>query len=196
MKISDNSNIKLVDDDIYINRFVDLHISAFPKVLSGTIGKRFLRSYYRKIIKDGFIIAYINDNGVVGFVSGIIDDKRLYNIQFYFYAILGIISHIYSLNMIICLIRHIIRTIKLTGVAIKSELLSIVVDEKYRGRGIGKELVESLNNYMMKNGVGKYKVFTDMEYSTGHILYDMLGFSLEKELNLIGLTLRMYVKEL
>ena len=196
MKINENSNIRLINNDTYINRLVELHLSAFSNLLSGTIGKRFLRFYYKRIIKDGFIFAYIEDNSMLGFVSGIINEKLLYNIRFYFYAILGIITHIYNPDMILCFIRHIFRIIKLKGVEINSELLSIVVDEHYRGKGIGKILVETLNDFMMKNGVIKYKVFTDMKYSTGHLLYDKLGFILEKELCLIGLILRMYVKEL
>ena len=109
MKINENSNIRLINNDTYINRLVELHLSAFSNLLSGTIGKRFLRFYYKRIIKDGFIFAYIEDNSMLGFVSGIINEKLLYNIRFYFYAILGIITHIYNPNMILCFIRHIFR---------------------------------------------------------------------------------------
>lgn len=196
MKINEDSDIRLINNDIYINRLADLHLSAFRELLSGRIGRRYLRCYYRRIIKEGFIYACFEGEKIVGFVSGIENEKRIYNIKYYFCAIIGIITHIYSARMIFSLYRHVLRIIKLTGVKIKSELLSIVVDENSRGKGIGKALVERFNDFMIERKVSRYKVFTDMEYSTGHRLYEKLGFALDRELKLAGLTVRMYVKEL
>ncbi len=196
MKKTDDSEIRLIDNNIYIDRFVDLHLSAFSGLLSGSIGRRFLRFYYRRIIKEGFIFAYFKGDIIIGFVSGIINEAHIYNLKYYFYAILGIITHIYNPEMLLSLYRHMLRIIKLPDVNIESELLSIVVDEKFRGQGAGKLLVEKLNGLMIKNKVAKYKVFTDMKYSTGHKLYAGMGFNLAREINLAGLTLRMYVKEL
>ena len=195
MKIAEDANICLVNDDIYINRLADLHLSAFKGLLSGSIGVRFLRFFYRRILKEGFVFAFFENERIIGFVTGITDERRIYNIKYYFCALLGIIVHIYDPRTILRLYRHILRIIKLRDVKIRSELLSIVVDEKSRGRGIGKALVESLNSLMADKGVRKYKVFTDMKYSTGHRLYDRMGFVLDRELDLAGLKLRMYIKE-
>jgi GNAT superfamily N-acetyltransferase len=196
MEINEDYDIRLVNNEIYINRLADLHLSAFRKLLSGRIGKRYLRCYYRRIIEGGFVYACFEGDRIAGFVSGIVNEKRLYNIKYYFCAILGIITHIYSIRMILGLYRHVLRIIKVTDVKIKSELLSIVVDEKSRGKGIGKALVERFNDFMVEKKVSRYKVFTDMEYSTGHRLYEKLGYILDRELRVAGLTVRMYVKEL
>ncbi len=196
MKRTSDANICLINDNIYINRLANLHLSAFKGLLSGAIGVRFLRFFYHRIIKEGFIFACFEDEQIIGFVTGITDEKRIYNIKYYFCALLGIIAHIYDPRTILRLYRHILRIIKLRDVKIKAELLSIVVDEKSRGRGVGKALVESLNKFMTEKGVSRYKVFTDMKYSTGHRLYDRMGFILDREMNLAGLVLRMYIKEL
>ena len=175
------------------NDIVKMHKFAFSNVLSGQIGKKFLKNYYKCIIKKGFIFGCFSNNHLVGFISGIIDEDNLYNIKFYLYAIWGIITHIYSIKVVINLFRYIKRTINLFNENCKSELLSIVVLDDYRGKGIGKQLVKVFDDYMIKNGIEIYKVFTDMEFSSGYWLYDKLGFSLHRELNLFGLTLRMYL---
>ena len=193
---NDDFKIILIKDKKYLNQIVEMHQLAFSNVLSGLIGNKFLKHYYKLVIEKGFIFGCFVNSKLIGFVSGLTDEKGFYNIRFYLYAIWGIITHIYSIIVIINLLRYIKRTINLFNENCKSELLSIVVLDDYRGKGIGKQLVKVFDDYMIKNDVKIYKVFTDMQFSTGYKLYDKLGFSLHRELNLFGLTLRMYLRRL
>lgn len=193
---NEDCKIVLIKNTEHLNQIAEIHQLAFSNVLSGTIGKRFLKYYYKRIIEKGFIFVCFIDNHIAGFVSGITDEGKFYNIKFYLYAMWGIITHIYSYKAIINLIRYIKRSINLYTENYTSELLSIVVLDNYRGKGIGKQLVKTFDDFMVKNGIEIYKVFTDMEFSTGYKLYDKLGFSLHRELNLFGLTLRMYLRRL
>lgn len=196
MQKSEGENIIRIEDIRYLDEIVELHINAFRSVLSGQIGKFFLRSFYKRIFRKGFVFGKITDDRLSGFVSGIVDDGSLYDIKYYFWAGLGIFSHIYSPAVIRSLFRHIKRQVVFRDIKIKSELLSIAVRNDMRGRGIGNSLVKALENHFRERNVEVYKVYTDMLYSTGSQLYEKLGFEFFREVNLFGLPFRLYIKEL
>lgn len=196
MQESEGENIVRIEDSRYLNEIVELHINAFRSVLSGQIGRFFLRIFYTKVLTKGFVYGKITDDKLAGFISGIVDDGSFYDIKYYFCAGLGVFTHIYSPAVIKSLFRHIKRQLVFRNIHIKSELLSIAVRDDMRGRGIGTSLVKALENHFAERQVSVYKVYTDMLYSTGSQLYEKLGFKLSREVNLFGLPFRLYIKKL
>ncbi|HJX70461.1 MAG TPA: GNAT family N-acetyltransferase [Bacteroidales bacterium] len=196
MQNSEGNNIIRITDSKYLDDIVALHINAFPRVLSGQTGKLFLRSFYQRLFKNGFVLAKITDGRLSGFIAGIADDDLLYDIKYYFWAGFGILTHIYSPAVIRSLFRHMKRQQAFRDIKIKPELLSIAVRDDMRGKGIGISLVNALENCFREKHVRIYKVYTDMLYSTGSRLYDKFGFEFVRDVNLYGLPLRLYVKNL
>ena len=132
----------------------------------------------------------------VGFISGIDDESRLNTKGLYVRSVAGMLRKFYSPAMMLSVLRHTKRIVQFRKVEIKSELLSVVVDRGCRGKGIGMKLVNTLENYFRAQNIPVYKVYTDMNYSTGYRLYERTGFTLFKEVNLFSLPFRMYFKEL
>ncbi|MBN1414681.1 MAG: GNAT family N-acetyltransferase [Bacteroidales bacterium] len=185
--------IRLTESD-YLDTIVDLHRDAFKNVLSGQIGRRFLRYYYKTVLKNDVIYACFLGTELAGFISGTENEKRLTTGRYYLHAVTGVLSNFYHPCLYLSLCRHIKRLKAFDDAGIKSELLSVVVHPDYRGKGIGVSLVNELEKYFEEKKVGIYKVYTDTLYSTGYKLYEKLGFVLFKEVNLYGLPFRMYTK--
>ena len=185
-----------ITDERFLDVIVELHLEAFKYVLSGQIGKTFLRKYYKSILDKGFIYGVITKEQIVGFVSGIINESELSDLKYYFWAGFGILSHLFSFTLIRSLFRHFKRLKSFRDVELKSELLSIAVSETMRGKGIGISLVKALEKFFSECKVDSYKVFTDTKYSTGYKLYEKLGFQLFREVDLYGLPFRMYISNI
>ncbi len=169
---------------------------AFRGVLSGQIGRRFLKFYYKRIIEKGVIFAWLDGDTVYGFVSGIDDDKKLNSVSYYIFALKGIIIHFCQSGLYLSLIRHRKRMQSFNRITIRPELLSIAVDEAMRGKGIGMKLVGALEDYFRTRNISAYKVYTDTVFSTGFRLYEKMNFVLEKEVDLYGLPFRLYQKKM
>ena len=180
----------------HIRQITETHKKEFSNLLSGQMGTSFLMFTYKKILKCGIIIVAFSEGNFAGFISGIIDENKMYDLEYYFMTILAVVSHIYSPKVIINLLRYLRKKILLTNEMPMPELFSITVLEKYRRKGIGRLLVGAFEKYLKEKRIKEYKVFTDMEFSKGSKLYDALGFTLKHQLNLNGLTLRMYSKKI
>ncbi len=196
MPNSEGNSIIRITDSRYLDEIVALHTNAFRNVFSGQIGKMFLSNYYRSIFKKGLIYGKITDGRLSGFIAGIADDSMLYNIKYYFWAAFGLLTHVFSIAVIRSLFRHYKRLRAFRDVIIKPELLSVAVRNDMRGKGIGTELINVLDNCFREKHVPFYKVYTDMLYSTGSQLYEKLGFELFREVDLYGLPVRLYIRKL
>jgi GNAT superfamily N-acetyltransferase len=196
MPNSEGNSIIRITDSRYLDEIVALHTDAFRNVFSGQIGEIFLRYYYRSLFEKGMVFGKITDGRLSGFIAGIVDDSLLYDIKYYFWAAFGLLTHVCSPAVIRSLIRHFKRLRAFRDVVIKPELSSIAVRNDMRGRGIGTELIDILDNDFREKHVLSYKVYTDMLYSTGSQLYEKLGFELFREVDLFGLPFRLYIKDL
>ncbi len=195
----DNSKVTSLSNPEELRQVVELHKQSFKNVLIGQLGKIFLNYYYKKIWQSpqGVILIYKEDGKVIGFISGLLNDQSFYNIEFYIRSLVGIFMNMFPKPIVILnLCRYIKRNIILRTHSLNSELLSIAVTEAYWGKGIGRSLVLAFDEYFKNRNVKIYKVFTDLNFSKGALLYEKLNFDLYKEMNLFGLTLRMYIRKI
>jgi GNAT superfamily N-acetyltransferase len=189
-------NIIIIDDEQYLNDIVDLHITSFKNVLIGQLGKPFLLYYYQLIQKNGIIIGYVANNQLLGFISGIENEKQIGGFYYNLLVFWSIIKRFYKLSFIKNILKYIVRIFKTRKVNVHAELLSIVINAEHRKKGIGKKLVYALEKYFLSKNIFQYKVFTDLKYSTGSYLYENMGFTLIKTMNLLGLRTNLYLKQI
>ena len=78
----------------------------------------------------------------------------------------------------------------------KAELLSIVVDAEYRGRGAGKRLIGAMEEYFKNSGIRCYKVVTWSGDEAANAFYRAVGFRFRRSFEHHGKVLNEYVKEL
>ena len=61
------------------------------------------------------------------------------------------------------------------------EIAGLVVDEKYRGRGAGKALVEKIKTWAVEKNIRCVRVRCNTVRKEAHHFYNKLGFALSKE---------------
>jgi len=194
-----NLMISYLRSDEDVSDIAKLHDEAFSNVLIGQLGKWFTMAFYRQVLRSnrGCIVVCRDKEAVAGFAAGTASTKRLFDFSFYLVAALScLVSVLIHPSIIVNMGRFIKRSMVSHSVSCPAELLSIVVAPGYRRRGIGKKLVGLFDACMRSQHVDRYKVFTDMEYSSGHRLYSALRFDLRKTLEFKGLTLSMYIRNL
>lgn len=62
----------------------------------------------------------------------------------------------------------------------RADLAALVVDEKHRGRGIGKALVERAEQWAKSNGLSLVRVKSNIKREGAHRFYQREGFALAK----------------
>ena len=175
---------------------VKLHRSGIKTGFLSTTGDVFLRTLYNAISRSPFsrIYSAIDDDSgkTVGFIAGALSTSAMYR-----YIILR-----YCMVFFILLLPDIFKTSNLMKILetlfyshnkkesrdegkgtapCRAELLSIVVDEKFRAQKIGKKLVESLERYFTENGVHDYKVVTYSKDANANTFYQACGFVKQTE---------------
>lgn len=66
------------------------------------------------------------------------------------------------------------------------------VEEKYRGRGIGKELVNSVLNSLSKEGINKVALVVFSNNEKGNEFWSSIGWEKREDLNYYNLSLNSY----
>jgi GNAT superfamily N-acetyltransferase len=69
------------------------------------------------------------------------------------------------------------------------EIGGLVVDEDYRGKGVGKKLVESIRNWCLENGFYDIRVRSNVKRKEAHKFYTATGFRESKEQKVFQLKL-------
>ena len=65
---------------------------------------------------------------------------------------------------------------------------NVIVDEKYRGKGIGKQIIENAINYAVNENCNKVLLQSGMDRKKAHKFYESIGFD--------GETKKAFVKRL
>jgi GNAT superfamily N-acetyltransferase len=61
------------------------------------------------------------------------------------------------------------------------ELRGLVVDERYRRKGIGKTLIEKAKQWSKEKGTNKLRLRCNVKRSEAHVFYEYLGFTHVKQ---------------
>ena len=186
-----------------------LHIEGIPFGFLSSLGERFLANLYAAIAKESesTVIFERNERGeVIGFVSGTLNISRCYT---------HVISrHPFSLGMPIIpkmlSVTNFKRAIETLRYAFQQqpnnthkteqkplpELLSIVVSDTARGKGVGRKLVCELETFMKAHSyAGPYKVVTSADDPRSNAFYQSMGFTLYSEFHHHGNRMHEYRKQ-
>jgi ribosomal-protein-alanine N-acetyltransferase len=83
------------------------------------------------------------------------------------------------------------------GLRIKSVIYSIATDNKFRGKGYGRELLEESIKEMKLNGIYSILLYVNIKNTPAINLYEKMGFEIiEKIENVCGQNEQCYIMEL
>ena len=181
-------------------QIAEMHYNQIKTGFLNKLGLEFLELIYKYIdeYENSFIIYKIKNENVIGFISGTEDADNLY-IGFkdkYFLKIIWIIFKRLCLKPSI--VKGIFETMnynKKTVLLPKAELISIAVDNDYKGKGIASDLMKDFFNEMDKRGIESVKVTVGADNIRANEYYRKWGFEriLEIEVHK-GIRSNVYVR--
>ncbi|MBN2835140.1 MAG: GNAT family N-acetyltransferase [Candidatus Delongbacteria bacterium] len=192
--------------EIYDAAYVaDLHREGIPTGFLSSLSPKLLASLYGVIIEEGLSFVAVEDDKVIGFVSGSADSKALYKkiVKKNFFRLIPLFfKKIFSYSFFKRSLESFLIPFK-TGKDEKKEkeilpeLLSIVISKNIQAKGIGSGLVKCLEEELMKRDIGSYKVLAGDNLISANKFYLKNDFTLYEKLELHkGQVSNVYVKVL
>jgi len=173
---------KYSDSDI----LAKIHIQTFHDFFLSSLGYKFLNTYYLACLQspDSIAICALNDdNEVIGFSIGCIYSKGFHkriiirNLFTFLYQAIRI--SIINPKALIRLSINLEKKANKEDIGDYSELLSIAVSNKYKGCGVGKNLINIFEVEVQKKGSKRIALTTDLN-NNEHVIsfYKNLGYNL------------------
>ena len=165
-----------------LSLIVDLHKKSFRGILSGELSRQYLLNFYRELLKRKDCVVFIAwlNNELAGFIAGSCNGKYLSE-QLKLQPIIEIL-----LLSPVDILRAIKKGIYYKILRVKAELIVIAVNSKYQRKGLGKRLVEKLENFFREKNIQHYHVFTNNKVSKGLDFYYFLKFKKILTIRLFG----------
>jgi ribosomal protein S18 acetylase RimI-like enzyme len=168
----------------------ELHCAALAGDFLPSLGQGFLTVFYEGVMDLGVGFGFVaaEDGRPVGFVLGSADTSALFKQVVVSRALMLGLHAIPAIIRKPVLVANVLETFLYPGkegvVPEKAELVVIGFDAAHRGRGLGRGLVNALNDAFRARGVRSYKVTVLQENLGANSFYRALGFqpALEFEL--------------
>lgn len=186
-----------------------LHRLALPNGFLSTLGDGTLETLYGAISRhrdSTVIVARDVEGQVLGFVSGSTDVAQCYR-HVLRTASARLAWHAAGSLVRPAVIKRCVETLtyplRFRGkggdaephTTARAELLSIAVDERARGLGVGRTLVEALDTFFAQAGHrGPYRVVTDASDPRSNAFYERTGFEVLGDFLHHGHPMRMYLR--
>jgi ribosomal protein S18 acetylase RimI-like enzyme len=183
-------------------RVAELHCAALAGDFLPSLGQGFLTVFYEGVMDlgVGFGFVAIEDGRPVGFVLGSADTSVLFKRVVARCAVPLGLRAIPATIRKPALVANVLETFLYPGkedaVPEKAELVVIGFDAAYRGRGLGRGLVNALNNAFRAQGVRSYKVTVLQENLGANSFYRVLGFQPTLEFELYKKKWNLYTLDL
>lgn len=131
---------------------------------------------FSQVVEDeGKIVGFILGNISTNFIDSEYDERIKNNIENLKNTEEGLIAYDIRKNM--KSINE--KLLANSGKDYKSELSFFAIDEEYRGKGIGKELLCRFIKYLKKNNISEFYLYTDT--SSDYKFYEHFGFNKKGE---------------
>ncbi len=179
----ETNNIEIVSaeqNDIHI--IADLHKKYIKKGFLSLLGIKFLILLYHNLIifNKGILFVAKKDNKILGFISGVINVKEFYKYFLYknFFKLFVLITFkLFNIKIIKGIFEILFYPQKSTKIKTPdAELLSIVVDKDYHGKGIAEILLNKLVTEFKNKGIKDFKVMVGAELKRAVNFYEKAGF--------------------
>jgi len=169
-------------DDFFLSEVARLHVEYIKSGFMSQLGERFLKCFYRTISKSesSYLAVYINEkNEVCGFISGTISLPNLKK-ELKKKCKLTIVESFLKLIFNPMKILNFFESYKYASsehfkVATNSELISIVVRQECRSKGIAKALYKSLVYFFKEKKVKKFKILVGSNLKEAQKFYEKMG---------------------
>jgi len=191
-----------------------LHCMALPRGFLSTLGTGFLGRLYLGIAdadRSGVWVAVGDEGRCLGFISGSNDLHQCYRYVLrhgWFPLGIRLARSLVRWSAIVRVSQTLAYPFRKLGAdgdeknevirlgrEVRAELLSIAVASEARGMGIGRVLVETLEQYLLDWGhSGLYRVVTDAEDPRSNAFYDSVGFTLHGRFRHHEHTMALYTK--
>ena len=177
----------------------NLHIQGISTGFISSLGHDFVAALYEAIAEDenSFGFVAVEDGKVLGFVAFSANLSRLYK-----YVVLKkglkfafiLARKMTSLKVFRKVWDNIFYPNKMKKMELPdAELLSIVVAEEGRGKGIAAQLIEKSFDQCQKRGIKRVKVLVAADNLPANNLYKKCGFEFHSEINSHGIISNIYV---
>ena len=180
-------------------QIAELHRKYINTGFLSSLGLSFLKLIYKSITssKYAFCLVAEENEETIGFVSGTISVGAFYK-EFFkrniFKASLILIPKVLRPKIFKKIFETILYPVKKDNDLPKAELLSIVVNETYRGKGISQKLFNKLMEEFKKDGIDKFKVVVGSNFLPACRFYEKMGGVLHSEIEVHkGEKSRVYV---
>lgn len=211
-------------NELHVPEVARIHCQALAGDFLPSLGERFLRIFYHKVLDNnlgfGFVAYETEAKGsttqylpnVQGFILGSYDTSVLFRnviktsvFSLCFSALPAIFRHP---KLIFNALETFFYPSKEGDIVEKAELLVIAIDQNYRGIGLGKRLVQALNQAFltgtMKESsqegnpkkISSYKVTVLERNQNANAFYQALGFTRASQFRLYGLNWNVYTYSL
>ena len=162
-----------------------LHRQGIESGFLPQLGIAFLTILYRALIRwPGATVLVVGATEPVGFVAGSASTARFYR---YFATRWGLLAFVVALPRLVqpSVLRRAWETFRHGDDArVPAELLSMAVDPRFRGFGLGRRLGEGLLSAMNEGAIPEVKVVVGAANHAAIALYESLGFALRQKTEL------------
>ncbi|MGZ8734937.1 MAG: GNAT family N-acetyltransferase [Acidimicrobiia bacterium] len=165
-----------------VPRLAELHATRMTEGFLSALGPRFLRILYRRIVASSDAFAHVAEEpidgtvAVVGFAAASLDVSDLYR---RFVLRDGVIAGIAAAPRLLGSWRQVLETLRYpagTDDLPDAEILSVAVDPRATGRGVGAQVVDAATGELTRRGVTAAKVVTGADNVAALALYERCGF--------------------
>jgi ribosomal protein S18 acetylase RimI-like enzyme len=170
-----------------IKNIIDLHLTSFNKNhFSAVFTKEMLERYFENLLElNDFNLVFYDDehNELLGYVIAGYSSKEAVNKfirENYFTVILTLIKNPRFLSEKIHEVSEKILGTKYSKKA-KCRLYLIAVNQNYKGKGIGKQLINFLENELRKKGLNIYGLSVRKDNKDAIGFYNQNGYKVEFE---------------
>ena len=185
-----------------VSAIAHIHFLQLNTDFLSSLGENFLRLLYEVLIKNKkiIILVYEDKGKVLGFVSGAKNFDENFKKIIFNNLIKFLLKIIPSAIKNPKLLRNLFETIFYTNqqldIHVKSELLSIAIDNKFHRQGIGKKLVYELEKILINEKATSYKVSVNKTNKKANLFYKSLNFIKKGEYLLYNRKINIYLKKI
>jgi len=177
----------------HLNTLADYHVKAVPKDFMPALGNFFLKNVlYKGAIKsdNANVNVYMEDNVLAGYIIYSYDTgkflKEIFLKRLLFVVVTFIIKIMFNYKMLIMSFKVALSILKEKEEKIKSEILMIVVNNNYRGRGIGGKLLQSMYDDLSNRGFKECKLRVLNDNFAAIRMYEKGGWEKVNEIEFLG----------
>lgn len=172
--------IRRAQNEAEYRQAADLHTQYIPTGFLSSLGSAFFNRMYAFIATDesAVLVVAVEGKRVIGFIAGTVDVRSFYRRFIRKNILWGLIllpklvtwaSIKRALETLLYPLKH-----ELGGLP-QAELLSIVVDHPYQGKGISTLLYERLKKYFQMSGVREFKIIVGSTLMSAICFYQKMG---------------------